>query len=246
MPDLKRYIINEGLALNKDITITGLQHNHIVNVMRHNTGDSVILLCGDGFDYTGEITQITKKEVLVRIKEKNENRRRTKCSLTVACGFLKGGGNETQAVKCSELGAAEFLPFVSENCAVKRDSAKPDRLRRIADESSKQCKRAIPMSVTEIFDFKGMLNYIKGFDIKIFAYENENINTLKKALSGVNADGKIAVIIGPEGGFSQKEAELAKSSGCKSVTLGRTVLKADTAAVACASAVLCLLGEWDT
>lgn len=245
MSDLKRYTIDEKITVGQNIEITGVQQNHIVNVMRHKAGDKIILLCGDGFDYTCDIIQTTKKTAAVHIISKQENMHKCKSKLTVICGLIKGEGNDCQAVKCSELGVYEFVPFVSGNCVIDKSSGKAERLKRIAAESSKQCKRAVPMAVTDTLDFTEVLNYIKDFDIKIIAYENENKNSLKNALQKFGKADKIALIIGSEGGFTEKEIDLAKSYGCVSVTLGKTILKADTAAIAAASAVLFGLGEWD-
>lgn len=175
---------------------------------------------------------------------KEENLRRTNIRLAMLCALLKGDAGESQAVKLSELGAGVFIPFVSKNCVAKGDSGKAEKLRRAALESSKQCKRAVPMQVADILDYEKALDSVDGCDIKIIAYEGERSSTLKDALVGIRSGMGVAVAIGPEGGFSEEEIELALKKGFKSVTLGKTVLKADTAAIAAASAVLFEAGEW--
>lgn len=244
MSDLKRYIIEQDLKVGLSVVISGTQYNHMANVIRQKVGDKVILLNGDGYDYTAEILEFTKQNAILNILEKAENERKTRLKLTVLCGLLKGDGSENQAVKLSELGVCEFVPFISENCVVTNDSKKYERLNRIALESSKQCKRAVPIIVSEIKTFKQALDSIKNIKLKIIAYENEKGNTLKNALNDVGNLDEVALIIGAEGGFTEEEINAAISYGCVAVTLGKTILKADTAAIASAAVVLYEAGEW--
>jgi len=244
MADLKRYTTQAELVEGGMVSIEGSEHNHMANVMRHRKGDKVILLNGDGYDYTAQIIDITKKSAQLQVISKEKNHRHTHITLTMLCALLKGDAGDWQAVKLSELGARLFIPFVSKNCVVKGESNRADKLRRAALESSKQCKRAVPMEVAPIMDFETALDSVEGYDIKIIAYEAEKKATLKEALSDIERGMSVAVVIGPEGGFSEEEVALAVGKGFKPVTLGKTVLKADTAAIAAASAILFEAGEW--
>ena len=244
MSDLKRYFIQQDLSKGLTALIGGAQYNHLVNVIRQKKGDKIILLNGDGYDYTAEIIEISKQNATVLILDKQENLRKTKINLTVFCGLLKGDTSENQAVKLSELGIYEFVPFISENCVIKKDSKKAERLNRVASESSKQCKRAIPIKVSDIKSYSEILNNLKNYQIKIIAYEQEKNNTLKQALKGIEICKNAALIIGPEGGFSKAEVDMAINAGCNVVTLGKTILKADTAAISAAAAILYEAGEW--
>lgn len=244
MADLKRYTAQVPLGEGCLVSIEGPEHNHIANVMRHQKGDKVILLNGDGYDYTAEIIAITKKRAQLQVLSKEKNHRHTHIRLAMLCALLKGDAGDWQAVKLSELGAHLLIPFVSKNCVVRGGSNRAERLRRAALESSKQCKRAVPMEVTEIMGFNVALDSVEDYNIKIIAYEGERKATLKEALSGVERGISVAVAIGPEGGFAEEEVSLALQKGFKPVTLGKTVLKADTAAIAAASAILFEAGEW--
>lgn len=245
MAEKKRYILQQNLCIGNTVIIEGIQYNHMVNVLRQNKGDEVILLNGDGFDYTAKIIEINKKNAMLSVTEKNENLRKTRIKLTVLCGLLKGDNSENQAVKLSELGSYEFVPFISENCVVKSNSKKYDRINKVALESSKQCKRAIPIKVSDIKNYIEALNYIKDYDLKIIAYEFENTNTLKENLKNIKNCNNVALIIGPEGGFTENEIKQAVNNGCKAVTLGKTILKADTAAISAAAAILYEADEWN-
>ncbi len=244
MSDLKRYFIQNDISKDNYLTVQGAQYNHMVNVMRHRTGDRVIILNGDGYDYTAEIKEIGKHGAQLYIIDKEVNERKLRLNLKVYCGLLKGEGSEYQAVKLSELGVSEFTPFISENCVVKSGSGKAERLMRVAEESSKQCKRAVPIKVNEILTYDDALNAANSCGIKVIAYELENNNTLKEILKDINKQTSAALFIGPEGGFTLEEIRRAESSGFTAVTLGKTILKADTAAIAAASAILYEAGEW--
>jgi 16S rRNA (uracil1498-N3)-methyltransferase len=242
--DYKRFIIKQNCRVGDCVTVEGVQYNHMINVTRQRKGDCVILLNGDGYDYTAQIKEIDKRSATLVVLDKEKNNRFTRLALKVFCGLLKGDGSEFQAEKLSELGAVEFTPFISENCVVKSDSKKAERIMRIAEESSKQCKRAVPLKVSQIVSFKEALDIAKSCEIKLIAYEFEANNTLKQALSGVEDCTSAALFIGPEGGFTEEEIKEAASFGFAAITLGKTILKADTAAIAAASAILYEAGEW--
>lgn len=156
---------------------------------------------------------------------------------------MKGEGSENQVAALSELGVAKFVPFISQYCAAAYGENKTERLARRALESAKQCKRAFPMEVSPILKFEKALLSVKDVPLKIMAYENETQNSLKDALKDIGQEA--VLVIGSEGGFSQSEAEYAINLGFKTVTLGKIVLKAETAAPAAAAAVMFEAGEWD-
>lgn len=244
MADLKRYITEQTLEKGQTVIIDGAQYNHMINAMRHTTGENVILLNGDGYDYTAQIKEITKKSAQLVITEKQINNRTTRLKLNVYCGLLKGDGALEQAVKLSELGVYSFTPFISENCVVKPGSNKLERIIRVAEESSKQCKRAVPIKINPIINFNEALIQSQNCQIKIIAYEAEQKTPLKFALKDIEKVESAALFIGAEGGFTEQEISKAISSGFTPVTLGKTILKADTAAISAASAILYEAGEW--
>lgn len=223
--------------------LCGSELHHMADVMRQKAGESVILLCGDGFDYTARIESINKKSAVLSVLDKEKNPRETKFRLTVLCGLLKGEGSENQVAALSELGVYKFIPFVSRYCTAAESENKNLRLRRKALESAKQCKRAYAMEVGEILSFAQAIESVKDLPVKIIAYECERQTALKTALQ--KADSEAALVIGSEGGFAEEEILLAQSKGFIAATLGKTILKADTAATAAAAAVLFNAGEWE-
>jgi 16S rRNA (uracil1498-N3)-methyltransferase len=241
--DLKRFFLSKNLNIGETAELDGSEFHHMKNVVRHKEGDSVILLNGDGYDYLAQIAGMGKKSALLRITDKTKNPNAPKLKLTVLCGLLKGEGSENQAAALSELGVYKFIPFISQYCAAGYGENKNERLARKALESAKQCKRAYPMEVSPIVKFEEALLSVKDIPLKIMAYENERQSHLKDALKGIGQEA--ALVIGPEGGFSPGEAEYAAKLGFKAVTLGRIILKAETAATACTAAVMFGAGEWD-
>lgn len=243
MADLKRYFIGQKLSVGQSVELSGSELHHLSDVMRQKAGDSVILLCKDGFDYTARIESINKKSAVLSVYGKEKNTRETKFKLTVLCGLLKGEGSENQVSALSELGVYKFIPFISRYCTAAKSENKTQRLRRKALESAKQCKRAYAMEVGEILSFADALESVKDLPVKIIAYECEKHTALKTALQ--NAEKEAALVIGSEGGFAEEEILLAQSKGFTAATLGKTILKANTAATAAAAAMLYNAGEWE-
>jgi 16S rRNA (uracil1498-N3)-methyltransferase len=145
--------------------------------------------------------------------------------------------------KLTELGVKTFVPFESEFITSKDKYGKVSKLQEISNQSIKQCKRSIPMSVMDTIKFDKLVDCIKDYDIVIFANECEK----SEKLSEINFDRrkKIALIIGSEGGFSANEIEKLICAGAKSITMGKRILRAETASIALASVVMFKLGEWD-
>ena len=159
--------------------------------------------------------------------------------------LFNGDGNDVQALKCSELGVKAFVPFVSRNTVVTMNTNRAERLRRIAEESGKQCKRSALMHVHHVMTFSEALMAAEGCTLKLFAYEKETARGLFSAMQAAEGAKDIALLVGCEGGFTAEEAAKAVRAGFVAVSLGKTILKADTAAVAGAAAVLCCAKAWE-
>ena len=147
--------------------------------------------------------------------------------------LAKGDKMETIIQKSIECGACEIVPFASERCVVKIDKKdegkKIDRWQKIAEGAAKQSGRGIVPTVKNVLSFKELLSSLKG--TVLFCYEGEDTVSIKKALQSNKITGDVSVIIGSEGGFSQKEAELLKEAGAVSVGLGKRILRCETAPV---------------
>lgn len=166
-------------------------------------------------------------------------------SAVVFQALPKGDKLETVIQKSVECGAHSVIPFVSEFCTVKVKDEKSEqnklaRRNKIAYEAAKQCGRTVLPSVGAVLSFGEMLEALKRCDILLFCYENEENNSLGRVLRSLSPEGKrIAVIIGSEGGFSQKEALALKEAGAMSVSLGQRILRCESAGMFVLSALSC-------
>ena len=240
---MKRFYINEKLQVNKDYYIEGIEHNHLKNVMRMAEGDEIILVCGDEYDYFAKIKKITKGDTLVNVFDSQANDRNPRCNVTVFQALVKSDNMSLIIQKLTELGVKNFIPFESEFITSKDKYGKKDKFQEISNQSIKQCKRSIPMQVHETMPFKEMVLSLKNYDKVIFANECENSNSLKNI--HINKDDKVAIIIGSEGGFSKNEIEDIVKNGGQSITMGKRILRAETAAMSLSSVIMYLMGEWD-
>lgn len=240
---MKRFYLNENLQVNNLYKIEGIEHNHLKNVMRLDEGDKIILVCGDDYDYIAEIKRITKGDTLVHVESKEKNNNNPKCDVTVFQALVKSDNMSLIIQKLTELGIKEFIPFESEFITSKDKSSKKDKFQEISNQSIKQCKRSIPMIINPTLTFDNMLKALKNFDVIIFANECEKTASLKNIELSPNA--AVAVIVGSEGGFSQKEIDKIIEIGGKSISLGKRILRAETAAISLASVVMFMMGEWD-
>ena len=231
-------------TINGDIaTVQGAEASHLVKVMRIREGDSVILTDRSGWDYNAVAKQIGKDEIIFDVISKEKNPAEPTKKLTVYMALPKSDKLEFITQKMCELGAARLVPFVSEYCVAqksKKDDNKITRLQKISDEACKQSGRSAPMVVEKTATFKEILPQLESYDKVILFYEHG-----REKLSEMNFDGcrNVAVIIGSEGGFSQKEADLMVEKGAINIVLGSRILRCETAAVTAASLVMFSMGQ---
>lgn len=240
---MKRFFVDQQLNNNTTVAIEGVEHNHIKNVMRMNVNDEIILVCGDEFDYYARIIEISKGKTLARIVDKLTNPYNSTANVTVFQALVKTDNMSLIVQKLTELGVREFQPFESDFITSKDKFGKVHKLQEISNQSVKQCKRSIPMKVLDVISFKQVIESLKAFDKIIFANECERNYNLSEI--NLSSKEKIAIIIGSEGGFSQNEIEKLISIGAKSVTLGKRILRAETASIALTSVVMYQIGEWE-
>lgn len=238
---MKRFFVNSELKINSSIKIDGVEHNHIKNVMRLKIGDEIILVCGDDYDYLAKIVQFTKGDTEVEVLSREHNTYNPKCDVTVYQALVKSDNMSLIVQKLTELGVKTFVPFESEFITSKDKNNKCQKLQEISNQSIKQCKRSIPMKVENTRTFGEMLDELGAYDIVIFANECEKSYDLGN-LNKIN--GKVALIIGSEGGFSDREISLLQGKGVKSISMGNRILRAETASISLVAVIMYLLGEW--
>lgn len=205
-------------------------------VLRQKVGYEVVVALGDGYDYRGKITAISKEAVNVEVSEKLFNDCETNRRFTLYQCAAKASDFILQ--KAVELGFSEFVTVHSERSNAKVND---ERMRMISLDAAKQCGRARVPAIREVASVKDAASEFSGYDLIIFPYENAKDGSISDV--DFTTAGKVAVIIGPEGGFTEEEAETIVSAGAKCVTLGKRILRAETAAISAMTLALEYAGE---
>ncbi len=234
------FVTSDQIEDNK-IYIKGSDVNHIKNVLRHTKGD-VLDVVSDQIKYEVQIDEINSEYVVCDILNKKAEGN-NKIDLTIYQGLAKADKFEYIIQKCTEIGVHRIVPTEMKRCVVKLDNKdkvkKIDRWRKIAEVASKQSLRTDILEVTQVATFVDVINSLKDFDYVIMAYEKEKDVLLKDVLKKINADTcKIAVIIGPEGGIDDSEAEKLVENGACSVSLGKRILRTETAPIVVAANIM--------
>lgn len=238
------FIKNEQVS--KDILyIEGEDVKHIRDVLRLRTGDKIEAVCEE-FIYIGKILQIEKNLVTVKIAEIFKGNGEPSFNIILYQGIPKGEKMDFIIQKCTELGVKEFFPLLTERTVVKvkdknKEKSKITRWTKIAKEAAQQSKRDLFPKIDDIISFDDMIELIKGENI-IVPYEEEKNNRIRDAIKSIK-NGRVNLIIGPEGGFAQKEIETLRGIGANTVTLGPRILRTETAGIVAASILLYELGD---
>lgn len=229
---MPRFFVNKEAVSEGEIAISGADAHHIARSLRMAEGDTITVCDGSGKEYHSTLTRIRDEECICRIDEICESLTEPPCNITLYMAYPKGDKLETVIQKAVELGATEIVPFESSRCIKRPKADKADkqtaRLQRIAEEAAKQCGRAKIPEVSQPVSFKEMLTMAGSATLPLLCYESEDGRSIKDEIKG-NPPEKIAVIVGCEGGFSPDEVALAKESGIISVSLGKRILRCETA-----------------
>ena len=238
----KRYYFDGELSQNKKIIIEGEEFHHMTNVMRARVNDKICLFNGDGNFYFAEIKAINKKFAEIYVDRKEPSVNEPTVNLAVYQALAKGDKLSLVMQKITEIGASELRLFESDFCDVKAQSNKQERMDNISVSAAKQCGRASIVKSSGIYSIKEVAEQIKEFDAFFVAYENEDGHTLVHSLEkNKNSIKNVAIMIGAEGGFSEKEIQLLKDAGADIVSLGKRILRTETASIVCAGLIMQIL-----
>lgn len=248
---MQRYFINENnLIANNTILIDESDSHHIKNVMRMHVGEKVIAcIKGTNKIFLCEIVDLDKKVSLKVIEEKEENNE-LGIKVSIAHGLVKKDKQEEVIRRLVELGAYRYIPIQMDRSVIKlkKDEYKfrNDRLDRIIKEASEQAERNDFLILNDVLSFTDLVKSFSEYDLVLFAHARKKDElSLKKYLNIDKSIKNILVIIGPEGGFSEKEEKtLFENDKVHTISLGKRVLRTETAPLA-AMAILSFLGEND-
>lgn len=237
MSEPKRFFIDKldgGIAV-----LTGDEFEHAKNVLRIGVEDEIVLLDNSGTEYTAIVDGVDKKSLTSHVVRSETGKREASTNVCLLFGYLKNADkNEFTVQKAVELGVNKIVCFSSEYSSAYMNENKLERLNKVAKESAKQCLRSVAPSVSYL-GLEEALEQNKGYTNKLFACEfikdsDVDLTTLS---------GDTVLVVGSEGGFSEKEWETATKLGYKTVSLGKRILRAETASVALTSVVMFALGE---
>lgn len=236
-----RYFCADENIKNNVVYVTGGDARHLKTILRAEVGD-LISVVTDSNEFSAEIMEINKEDIICEIVEEINRNNETKIHITLCQGIPKQTKMETIIQQNVELGVKSFIPLITERTVVKlndkdRELKKLDRWRKIAKESSKQSKRNTIPTVEDIMTVRELIERLKNEDaVIIVPYELEDVKLLKEVLTEPKHN--YYIIIGPEGGFDIKEIEMLKGIGANIVTLGRRILRTETAGVVTAAVVI--------
>ncbi len=230
---MPRFFVKKEQINSEKIYIYEGDAHHIARSLRMAEGDGVTVCDGDGTEYHCRLTRIRDEECECEILSSETGASESPVEITLCMAYPKGDKLETVIQKAVELGASRILPFESSRCIKRPKAEKIDkqlaRLSRIAEEAAKQCGRARIPVVLSPMSFSEMLKVASECELTLFCYEAEEEFSVKNILKSHDRPASCAVIVGSEGGFSKEEAGLAAESGAITVSLGRRILRCETA-----------------
>lgn len=232
---MEQFFISPGQINGHEIEITGQDVNHIKNVLRKRVGDEIALSDGSKKEYRCRIEEILSDKIVCSLEFIKENDTELNVRVHLYQGLPKGDKLETVIQKCVELGVYDITPVICKRTIVKLDSNKADkkiaRLNAISEAAAKQSKRHIIPQIKPYMSFKEAIEASKNDNVKLIPYElsEQGMKKTREIISSLKEDTDIAVFIGPEGGFDDSEIELAHSAGFDDITLGRRILRTETA-----------------
>lgn len=226
------------------LTVTGDDARHIGRSLRMKPGEELTLCDTRGTDCLCVIESVSETDVLVRVLERRQSDTEPSVKVTIYQGYPKGDKLETVIEKAVELGVSRIVPVLTERSVARPDdksaARKLERWQRRALEAAKQCGRGRIPQVEPMVSFAKLPQLIKEHDRALFCYELGG-RPLTEVVGKDCSD--IGIFIGPEGGISSEEAQALEAAGAVSVTLGKRILRTETAPLAALTAVMLLTGN---
>lgn len=240
---MTRLFVSEDLRNSDNYTLTDDNAHYVGQVLRMRTGESLVIVDGNGLEYVSEVCSIDKKEVSLKLGVAQVNTSEPPYEVTLYQAVSKGERMDLTIQKCVELGVTRIVPVMSNRCIVKMDKksdGKIARWQKIALEAARQSGRGIVPEVCNVMLFEEAIEEVKrdGFDLALIPWEEEKDKGIKEAIAKVRGEvhggrrARIAVFVGPEGGFESEECQMAGRQGIVPVTLGPRILRTETAGAA--------------
>lgn len=244
---MHRFFIDRSVKLEDRVIIIDNEKDvhHISRALRVNIGEMLEVCDNTGKEFVVQVDAMDEV-VSCTILEENFVERESHLKIDLFQGLAKGSKMETIVQKSVELGVHKIIPMMTKRAIVKLDAKsekkKIERWQKIADEAGKQSKRSLIPEVTALLHIKNFADIVSEYDLVLVAYELESDGSLKQVLKSSNVE-RIAVLIGPEGGFEEDEISDLLTLGVKSISLGPRILRTETAGPMCLSILQYELGD---
>ncbi len=231
---MHHFFVTQDQIVGEKIYIEGSDVNHIKNVLRMKIGEELQISDGGNRKYLCEIASMSSEEVCAFIKEEQFSDTELPSKIYLFQGLPKSDKMELIVQKAVELGVFEIIPVVTKRAVVKLDekkaSKKVERWNSIAEGGAKQSGRNVIPNVAQVMSFKEAIAFAKELDVVLIPYElAEGMQETKQVIADIKPGQSIGIFIGPEGGFDKSEVEYAMSQGAKAITLGKRILRTETA-----------------
>lgn len=242
---MQKFFVEENQIENDKINIIGEDVKHISSVLRMQKGEQILIGSKETLEtYLTEIEQIEKEKVVAKIIEKYDTQTESNVEIDLYQGLPKADKMELIIQKTTEIGVSKVTPVDMVRCIVKLDEKnakkKIERWQKVAEGAAKQSKRSKIPEIKNKIKIKDLENIISQYDAFIVAYEEENEVTLKQELKKLKEQEKykIGILVGPEGGITKEEIEKLTSYNAKVVTLGKRILRTETAPIVLTSNII--------
>ncbi|HHT96526.1 MAG TPA: 16S rRNA (uracil(1498)-N(3))-methyltransferase [Clostridiales bacterium] len=246
---MHRFYVDKSQINNNSIIIIGPDVNHIKNVLRIKTNEKITVSDGQSKEYYCIIEKMDKTEIVLKIESFDENNTELKSQIILFQAIPKKDKMELIIQKAVELGVSQIVPVVTNRVIVKiddekREIKKMERWQNISENAAKQSRRGIIPIVKPIHSFNQAIEHLKDLDISLMPYENaRGIDKTKEIISTIKDNSTIGIFIGSEGGFTENEIEVAKQNNIIPISLGRRILRTETAGLAILSMLMLELDE---
>ena len=243
-----RFFVEPSQITEHSIRIVGTDVNHIKNVLRMKEKEEILISSGDNTEYSCYIETLGEEEILAHIMYKQEAGYELSSKIYLFQGLPKGDKMELVIQKSVELGVHEIIPVATKRAVVrlegKKEENKNRRWQAISESAAKQSKRMYVPEVRHVMSLKEAVQYAKNLDVILLPYElADGMQKTKQIINNLKPGGSIGIFIGPEGGFDEKEVTLAMEAGAEAITLGKRILRTETAGLTVLSILMFALEE---
>lgn len=239
---MHHFFVSQEQKRENQIVIEGADVNHIKNVLRMKCGEQTLISVENDNDYLCIIETLNGDEVIAKVIEEVE-KTELPSNIYLFQGLPKSDKMELIIQKAVELGVHEVIPVSMKHAVVKLDEKKAankvNRWQAIAESAAKQSKRSIVPKVNRVMTFQEALDYAQDFEYNLIPYENaDKMNETKNIIASLKPNTAIGIFIGPEGGFDESEIKRALEYKMKTITLGKRILRTETAGLSALSIIM--------